>query len=111
MGSGGFIPYPGYDYFRNDLWYYDLQNRTWVEEVPEEGYPIPDARQDAIFLLLGDLIFMHGKPLLSTLMCLLSFDLIAFYCLVFSGGFSDNYIYDDTWYFNITSKRWLQKKE
>lgn len=28
-----------------------------------------------------------------------------------AGGFSDNYIYDDTWYFNITSKRWLQKKE
>ena len=65
LGSGGFIPYPGYDYFRNDLWYYDLENRTWVEEVPEEGYPVPDARQDAIFLLLGDLIFMHGKPLLS----------------------------------------------
>lgn len=61
LGSGGFIPYPGYDYFRNDLWYYDLMNKTWVEEVPEEGYPVPDPRQDAIFLLLGDLIFMHGK--------------------------------------------------
>lgn len=30
---------------------------------------------------------------------------------MFAGGFSDNYIYDDTWYFNITSLRWLQKKE
>lgn len=64
LGSGGFIPYPGYDYFRNDLWYYDLVNKTWVEEVPEEGYPVPDPRQDAIFLLLGDLIFMHGKAFL-----------------------------------------------
>ena len=27
------------------------------------------------------------------------------------GGFADNFIYDDTWYFNITSSRWLQKKE
>jgi hypothetical protein len=28
-----------------------------------------------------------------------------------AGGFADNYVYDDTWYFNITSRRWLQKKE
>jgi hypothetical protein len=28
-----------------------------------------------------------------------------------AGGFADNFIFDDTWYFNITSSRWLQKKE
>lgn len=28
-----------------------------------------------------------------------------------SGGFADNYIFDDTWYFNITTGRWLQKKK
>lgn len=31
--------------------------------------------------------------------------------LLFAGGFSDNFVYGDTWYFNITSSRWLQKKE
>ena len=61
VGSGGFIPYPGYDYFRNDMWYYDLEEKLWVEEVPEEGYPVPAPRQDPIFLLLGDLFFMHGE--------------------------------------------------
>lgn len=61
VGSGGFIPYPGYDYFRNDLWFYNLTSRLWVEVTPEEGYPVPDARQDPIFLLVGDLIFMHGE--------------------------------------------------
>ena len=60
-GSGGFIPYPGYQYFRNDLWYYDLAESLWIEITPEEGFPVPDPRMDAIFLLLGDLIFMHGK--------------------------------------------------
>jgi hypothetical protein len=60
VGSGGFIPYPGYQYFRNDLWYYNLSSSLWVEVLPEEGYPVPDPRMDPIFLLLGDLIFMHG---------------------------------------------------
>jgi len=84
VGSGGFIPYPGYDYFRNDLWYYDLNTSLWIELIPQEDSAVPDARMDPIFLLLGDLIFLHG-------------------------GFADNYIYSDTWYFNITSSRWLQK--
>lgn len=60
VGSGGFIPYPGYQYFRNDLWYYNLTSSLWVEVVPEEGYPVPEPRMEPIFLLVGDLIFMHG---------------------------------------------------
>lgn len=84
VGSGGFIPYPGYDYFKNDLWYYNMTSELWVEvEFPEDS-PIPDPRVDMVFLLLGDIIFMHG-------------------------GFSDNYIYDDMWYFNISNSRWLKK--
>jgi hypothetical protein len=27
------------------------------------------------------------------------------------GGFSDNYFYDDTWYFNLTNNRWLQRRK
>eukprot|EP00981_Chlorochromonas_danica_P008064 scaffold1949_cov176-Ochromonas_danica.AAC.7 len=85
VGSGGFIPYPGYDYFRNDLWYYNLSSSLWTEVVPPDDSPVPDGRVDMVFLLLEDnIIFMHG-------------------------GYSDNYIYGDTWYFNITSSRWLEK--
>jgi hypothetical protein len=62
VGSGGFIPYPGYKYFRNDMWYYNLSSSLWVEVVPEPDSPLPDPRVDPIFLLLGNLslIFMHG---------------------------------------------------
>ena len=85
VGSGGFIPYPGYQYFRNDLWYYNFSSTLWVEVVPVDSV-VPDPRMDPVFLLLGDLIFLHG-------------------------GFSDNFVYEDTWYFNVTSYRWLQKTE
>lgn len=85
IGSGGFVPYPGFDYFRNDLWYYNLTSSLWIEvEVPEDS-PKPDPRMEMVFLLLGDIIFVHG-------------------------GYSDNYIYSDTWYFNISTSRWLQKE-
>ncbi|RYY89739.1 hypothetical protein EON63_00140 [archaeon] len=61
VGSGGFVPYPGFDYFRNDLWYYNLSSSLWIQvEIPEDS-PKPDPRMDMIFLLLGDVIFMHGK--------------------------------------------------
>ena len=60
VGSGGFIPYPGYEYFRADLWYYNLTSSLWVEvEIPADS-PTPAGRMDPIFLLLGDVIFMHG---------------------------------------------------
>lgn len=85
VGSGGFTPYPSYEYFRNDLWYYNLTSELWTEVILAEGSELPDARMDMVFILTGDVIFMHG-------------------------GFSDNYVYGDTWYFNISSSRWLQKK-
>ena len=31
VGSGGFIPYPGYEFFRSDFWYFDLNSSTWNE--------------------------------------------------------------------------------
>lgn len=86
VGTGGFTPYPSYDYFRNDLWYYNLTDNLWYEVLVTDAdlAPIPDPRMEMVFLLIDDLLFVHG-------------------------GFSDNYIYGDTWYFNITSSRWLQK--
>lgn len=84
VGTGGFTPYPSYDYFRNDLWYYNLTDYRWYEVLVDDDASIPDARMDMVFLLIGDILFVHG-------------------------GFSDNYIYGDTWYFNITVGQWLQK--
>jgi hypothetical protein len=61
IGSGGFLPYPGYSYFLNDLWKYDMKTSLWIEvEIPEDS-PKPEPRVDAVFLLLGDIIFLHGK--------------------------------------------------
>lgn len=85
VGSGGFVPYPGYEYFKNDLWYFDLAENVWRQiEYPPDSQ-IPEPRMDMLFLLLGDIIFMQG-------------------------GFADNFVFGDTWYFNITTSRWLQRK-
>ena len=46
---------------------------------------VPDARTDMVLLLVEDVLFMHG-------------------------GYADNFYYDDTWYFNITTMAWLEKK-
>jgi len=86
VGFGGFIPFPGFNFFRNDLWYYDLIESTWNEVTIPEGADIPDGRVDPVFLLLGKFLFLHG-------------------------GFADNFIYADTWYFNIETGVWLEKKK
>lgn len=31
LGVGGFVPYPEYDYYLNDLWYYNITNGLWTE--------------------------------------------------------------------------------
>ncbi len=63
VGSGGFVPYPGYEYFRNDLWYFDLNPHimTWTKVIIPSDSEVPLPRMDPIFLLLGDIIFLHGK--------------------------------------------------
>jgi hypothetical protein len=72
------------------LWYYDLSNDsttggiwTQVPFAPDDA--VPAARADHVFLFLGEVLFLHG-------------------------GFADNYYFDDTWYFNLTTHKWLQKK-
>ena len=45
---------------------------------------LPAGRMDFVFLLLGDVLFLHG-------------------------GYGDNFVFDDTWYYNITTSVWLQK--
>eukprot|EP00605_Chrysophyceae_sp_TOSAG23-4_P000108 GSChrysophyteH1.ASY1.ANO1.118.1 assembled CDS len=87
LNKGGFIPYPGFSYWKNDLWFYDIGTGFWTEHVldPSHNLAWPDGRQDAVFLLLGELLFLHG-------------------------GFSNNHYYDDTWYYNVTTSKWLEKE-
>lgn len=89
------------------MWYYDLQQELWFEVTLAEGSPIPDPRMDMILLLTSDdeVLFMHGKLSTLPLLCF-QYD---YHCFMWVGGFSDNYIYGDTWYFDITTSRWLQK--
>ena len=89
VGSGGFVPFPGYDYYLNDMWYYNFSNGYWIQ-VNYGDSIVPEGRVDHIMLMtngsLGeDIIFMHG-------------------------GFANNHFFDDVWYFTVETMRWLEKK-
>ena len=91
LGSGGFVPYPGYDYYLNDMWYYDFSTGYWVEIIPPEGSEVPAGRVDHVMILTEgtgntSIVFMHG-------------------------GFADNVFFNDAWYFTLETRRWLEKKE
>lgn len=81
----GFVPYPGYTYYRNDLWIYNMTTGKW-SEVAVDASDVPLGRMDSVFLLLGEVLFLHG-------------------------GYGNNVVMEDTWYFNISNHRWLRKKE
>lgn len=86
LNSGGFVPYPGYDYYLNDLWYYNLNDGYWYQIEYDPNLPVPDPRCNFVFLIVGEVLYMHG-------------------------GYADNFFYDDLWYFNITTGRWLEKTQ
>lgn len=67
------------------MWYFDFKKKLWIEIEVAADSPIPEPRMDSVFLLLGDVIFVHG-------------------------GYADNHIFSDTWYFNISTSRWLKKE-
>ena len=97
-GKGGFVPYPEpmisidtntyqgeTTFYKDDLWYYDIDTGLWTEVPINDGDSQPGGRSDMIFVILKDEILMHG-------------------------GTGDNYLYDDFWYFNITIMKWVEKK-
>jgi hypothetical protein len=84
--SGGFVPYPAYSYYRNDLWYYNFTDGYWTQVGAATSDAVPTGRMDCVMLLLGEALFLHG-------------------------GYGDNEVFDDTWYFNISTLAWLQKTE
>ncbi len=61
LNVGGFVPYPGYSYFLNDLWFFNLATGLWTELVFPVNAALPQSRTGMVFLLLGDVIFLHGE--------------------------------------------------
>lgn len=90
LGLGGFVPFPGYDYYLNDMWYYNFTSGYWLQ-VDYGDMAVPEGRVDHVMLMTEgtsgqDIIFMHG-------------------------GFSNNHFYDDVWYFTVSTMQWLEKRE
>ena len=79
----GFSPYPTYPFYLDDLWYYDFQTGFWVE-VKVLSLEKPSPRVDHIMEISGHVIFLFG-------------------------GYAHNNNMDDTWLFNVSSSRWLEK--
>jgi len=82
-GKGGFIPYPNYPFFLDDLWFFNFSTQIWTQITPSTTTQ-PDARADHQMVKAGDQ-------------------------LVLFGGYADNYYFDDTWLFDTTTFTWLQK--
>lgn len=207
LGIGGFVPYPAYDHYKSDLWYYDLGSGLWTEVKPVKiqilkvraykvdtpidpqitfklkfrYYPTVDATlltteetscisitatadevQAALEGLdaidaggvsvtrtgVGDFkwpyefewrVFFKGNAQIGELAAIFQSPCtpsppeemmvwiesvddilpparsgavleIVNETLVLHGGYADNYLLDDMWYFNISTSRWLEKK-
>ena len=67
---------------------------------------MPDGRVDPVFLLMGDIILLHGEELTFKI-----HTYIHTYICTFKGGYADNHVYSDMWYFNITTGLWLKKSK
>jgi len=80
----GFTPYTDYPYYLDDLWFYNFTSGFWRLELPASASN-PQARMDHTIILDGRILIMFG-------------------------GFNGSHHFDDTWYYNTTSSRWLLKK-
>lgn len=61
LGTGGFVPYPGFNYFLNDLWYFNLSTGYWTQVPYPNDMLVPEPRCDHLLLLVNDTLVMHGK--------------------------------------------------
>ena len=57
----GFVPYPAYQYYLNEMWMYNITSGFWTEIVYLPDDPAPTGRSDMFMVLTYDnVIFMHG---------------------------------------------------
>ena len=77
-------PFPSFPFFLDDMWRYNLSSGYW-EKVAYVSAESPGPRMEHDLVVSDDV-------------------------LILIGGYVSNHHYDDLWYFNVTTKRWLQKK-
>ena len=81
--SIGIIGSPTYQFYLDDLWFYSINSGFW--EKKRVFGSKPRRRQDHVLALAGDTLILHG-------------------------GYGDSHIYNDTWYYYIEEKTWLEKR-
>jgi len=91
------MPFGAYSYYLDDLWFYNFtQSRQdrygggihhhggrWVQIKPLSAHQ-PSGRMEHVMLMSGNILMLQG-------------------------GFGVNHHMNDTWLFNITTTKWLQK--
>ena len=55
----GFIPYPDYPYFLDDLWFYNMSSGYWKQMVPVSSSQ-PSPRTDLTLVLSGRILIFFG---------------------------------------------------
>jgi hypothetical protein len=82
--SSGFIPYPDAQSYLSDMWFFNVTDGFWtLVELESEQNPLARAGH-ALVRLSSETLLLFG-------------------------GYSNNYHFDDTWEFDMPSRRWLEK--
>ena len=96
----GFIPFPDYPYYLDDLWVYNLTTGFWTELIPLST-DTPAPRTDMSMLL--DMGYCREPPPADDGMCFGPM-------LIVFGGFNGSHHFDDTGLFDTRRTRWLEKR-
>ena len=96
----GFIPFPDYPYYLNDLWVYNLTTGYWTLLVPLSS-EVPAPRTDMSMVL--DMGYCRSS---------VDDDGACFGpMLIVFGGYNGSHHFDDTWLFDTRKTRWLEKRQ
>lgn len=82
--SDGPAPHPTHPYYLEDLWRYTVSTGLWEQLPVPSGDAAPAPRRDHTLLAASHALLMFG-------------------------GYGQNFFYGDTWMFNSSTGRWLQK--
>ena len=96
----GFIPFPDYPYYLNDLWVYNLTTGYWTLLTPLSTV-VPAPRTDMSMIL--DMGYCRSS---------VDDDGACFGpMLIVFGGYNGSHHFDDTWLFDTRKTRWLEKRQ
>lgn len=80
------VSHPSTPRFKSDLWRFSWVTGLWRELVPDVGDAVPRGRRSHTLIIAASR------------------------ALILFGGFADNTLYSDVWFFNLTHGKWLEKK-